>query len=631
MKHHKIKILILFIGIFLETAAQDTLKLVGGNYPPWRMVQNGQLTGIDIDIWKEIAQSLDIALELKIANSLNHHFEMIKSGEADVAVGLLKTPEREQFFQFMEVPYKVKRKISFYVRKGEAHTIMKQSDLSGKKIGMNRSYGELAEKISDAKEIITGNLNKSFSLLNEGKLDAVMGTDWISDYHLAQSNPKDVYEKAGYYFHLYNDLHPYFFGFSKKSKFLSQIDEIEENLETLIENGTVSGIINKYLTDYHEYFDYASPEDVGMSTGKLSQIKGRVQEWVDQEQIVGARFLVLRNNKIVLNESVGWADKENKVPMYPNHIFRMGSMTKPLTGAAIQMLIEDGKLQLSDKVSKYIPDFRNNKSGDITIFQLLTHTSGLPADKDYYKRFKKFNSLGEAIREVALQEPETKPGTAFLYSSLNSSVLGYLIEAITGKPAEIFIQERILDPLGMNNSFCTLQAGDNRKSKLAACYLKKSGEWSKQWNNSMEMPMHYFTGATGFYSTATDYARFLGMMMQKGVFQEKQVLSPASVRLATKAHSCYVYDEDFLRNGYNRFGNSRYYGLNWWVYDDKYIPIRDCFSPGTFEIQGMWATCAFVDPEEKLIGIFLTQSARSWGVFWKKFPNMVYGALLNGK
>jgi len=618
---------LLLQGQHIPIQATDTLKLLVTNYPPWRMEINNQFTGIDVEIWKEITRQMGVFLEFNVAGSMQDMYSKIQSGEVDATVSLVKTNEREEFIHFFNPPYKVKRQENFYVKKGNAHAIMHPNDLSGKNIGMRKFLIQTLENHSSIEQIVTGNNEKLFNLLKQDSLDAVMAAEWMADYYLLQSNSADQFDKAGYHYHIYNDLHPYHYGLSEKTKYLDRIDEMEEILSNLINDGTVSAIINKYLPDFYDYFDFVKPEEVGMSSQKLHNILSQARDWVAREKTMGAVLLVMRNDKIVLFETVGWSDKENKVPMRPDHIFRMGSMTKPITGTAILMLMEEGKLQMNDKVSKYVRSFNNPKCKEITIFQLLTHTSGLTGE-DFYETFKKFDNLQEAVNMLAQEGPSIEPGTEFNYSSEGISVLGAIIENITGKSSENYIQENILNPLGMNNSFCHLDPGDPRKSSIAACYNKNSDKWEKSWDNSMEMPMPYFTSATGFHSTAMDYARFLNMMLHNGVFQGQQILSPSSVRLATNVHSTYVYDIEYLRQKNNLYGRyGRNYGLCWWVYSDKYMPLRSPFSPGTYEISGVPSSLAFVDPKENLIGVILTQSESSWKIFWQQFPNMIYGSL----
>jgi CubicO group peptidase (beta-lactamase class C family)/ABC-type amino acid transport substrate-binding protein len=623
-----ITVLLLF-SLSTNATDTDTLRLLVTNYPPWRMKIDNQYVGIDVEIWKEIAQKMGVVLKYYTSNSIQDIYDKILSGEVDAAVSMVKTKERESFMPFINPPVKVKRQMSFYVKKGNAYTIMQPNDLLGKRIGTGAPLIETLENHSDLKNIVTGDIGDLFELLKEDSLDAVMASDMGTDYYLSQSNLAHQFETAGYYYHVYNELHPTYYSLSKKSKYYERVDEIEEILSNLVNNGTVSAITNKYIPGYSKYFNFAKPEEEGMSSLKLSNIKKQAQDWVNQEQIMGAVMLVLRNDKIVFYETVGWNDKENKIPMRPDNVFRMGSMTKPITGTAILMLMEEGKLLLNDKVSKYIPSFNNSKCKDITIFQLLTHTSGIE-DNDFYETYKKHSCLKEAVDALAQIGPKVKPGTEFIYSNEGISVLGAIIENITGKPVEKYIQERILIPLGMNISFCNLNPNDTNKSSIAACYIKDSIKWKKSWDNSMEMPMPYFTAATEFYSTALDYARFLNMMLHKGAFQGQQILSPSSVSLATTPHSTYVYDNESLRKEQVDY-LGRYYGLTWWVYSDKYMSLRLPFSLGTFEIQGALGTCAFVDPKENLIGVILTQSARSWGVYWPIFPNMIYGALINGQ
>ena len=150
-------------------------------------------------------------------------------------------------------------------------------------------------------------------------------------------------------------------------------------------------------------FSRSSPEDVGMSSERLRHVVNTVQEWVNNDEIVGAVMLVIRHDKVVLHEAVGWNDREKNIPMEVGNIVQMRSMTKPLTGTAVLMLMEEGRLLLDDKVSQYLPSFDNPRSKDITIYQLLTHTSGLPGhnffevSRGLSSQSKRYASLREEV------------------------------------------------------------------------------------------------------------------------------------------------------------------------------------------------------------------------------------------
>jgi len=320
----------------------------------------------------------------------------------------------------------------------------------------------------------------------------------------------------------------------------------------------------------------------------------------------------------------------------------MRSMTKPLTGTAVLMLMEEGRLLLDDKVSQYLPSFDNPRSQDITIYQLLTHTSGLPGNnmlgefvslpgglsislREYVASHREARAASASLRESADNlgrlGPYIEPGTEYHYSDRSSRVLGGLIEEISGMPADEFIQKRILDPLQMKDSFFNhTRPEDQRRSRVAAAYGGEPGNWDKEFENSDLPQTQFLRPSWGLLSTAMDYANFMSMMLHGGRFETRQLLSPATVKLATSPHSEYVYDAASLRETW------RFYGLHWTVFTDKYRLIPGLISSGSFGHYGVQGTQAFADPEQDLIFIYLTQS-RGHQTRWR-FVNLVYAAIV---
>jgi len=403
------------------------------------------------------------------------------------------------------------------------------------------------------------------------------------------------------------------------------------------------------LAQENSPFSRSSPEDVGMSSERLRHVVNTVQEWVNNDEIVGAIMLVIRHDKVVLHEAVGWNDREKNIPMEVGTIVQMRSMTKPLTGTAVLMLMEEGRLLLDDKVSQYLPSFDNPRSKNITIYQLLTHTSGLPGhsffevSRSLSSQSKQFASLREDVDNLGRTGPYIEPGTDFQYSDNSARVLGALIEEISGMPADEFIQKRILDPLQMKDSFFNHTLPDNqRRSRVAAGYrskvlsarieritggaqsdIPKPGNWNRRFDS--EFPLRqfrpYFFPAWGLLSTATDYANFMSMMLHGGRFGTSQLLSPATVKLATSPHSEYVYD---ARNQRERW---RFYGLHWSVLTDKYRLIPGLASSGSFGHNGALGTDAWADPQQDLIFIYLTQSQGHQTS--RRFANLVLAAIVD--
>ena len=175
-------------------------------------------------------------------------------------------------------------------------------------------------------------------------------------------------------------------------------------------------------------FPAAVPESTGLSTTALEQLADTVAGYLEEGQIVGAELLVIKNRRTVLHKAFGWRDREGAISMTPNTIFNIRSMTKPLTGAAVQMLIDDGRLSLDDPASRYIPGFDNKKSKDITVHQLLTHRSGLPVT--ILTSINQYKDLQSMANAVGKRGPQFPPESNFWYSDPGTDVLGAIVERI---------------------------------------------------------------------------------------------------------------------------------------------------------------------------------------------------------
>jgi CubicO group peptidase (beta-lactamase class C family) len=351
-------------------------------------------------------------------------------------------------------------------------------------------------------------------------------------------------------------------------------------------------------------FPTAVAEDVGMSSAKLRDAIGTLKTWVDEGRIVGGSLLVIRNGRLVLHEAVGWADRERGIPLRIDHIVNMRSMTKPLVGTAVLMLREAGKLKLEDRVAQYLPSFDNLKSRDITVFQLLTHTSGLKGEIYTATGGTPYKTLREAVDAIGATGPEFKPGTDYYYSDTGTSTLGALIAVVAGMPAEDFIRTRILEPLGMKDSFLVDDPESPLRARVAPAYQRRppNAPWERYWDNTMPAIVPFFRASGGLYATAIDYARFMDAMLAGGASGNARLLTPESVKLATQPHAAYVFPAA------RQAQMDRFYGFHWEVRTDKYRAVEPPFSSGIFSHGGSDGTNAWADPSKNLIVIYITQS-----------------------
>ncbi len=274
-------------------------------------------------------------------------------------------------------------------------------------------------------------------------------------------------------------------------------------------------------------FPEATPESQGMSSAALQALADVVSGYIDRDMAVGAELVVIKNRHTVLHEAFGLRDREAGVPMEPNTLFNIRSMTKPITGAAIQLLIDEGRLALDDRASDYLPGFDNDASRAITVEQLLTHRSGLPlttlqGTRDHESLYAMANATGES-------GPEFDPGSKFWYSDAGADALGAIVEQASGSSLDEFVGERLLAPLGMEDSLYLGDPTDPRLERVASLYVGGVGNWDRFWGPDDEPFYPYAWGSQSLYSTPLDYARFLAVWMDEGVSGDTRILTPEAV------------------------------------------------------------------------------------------------------
>jgi CubicO group peptidase (beta-lactamase class C family) len=359
------------------------------------------------------------------------------------------------------------------------------------------------------------------------------------------------------------------------------------------------------------------PAGAGMDAERLARIPVRMKTFVDQGKAAGIVTLLARHGHLALLSAVGYQDREHEVPMQTDTIFQIMSMTKPVTSVGIVMLMEEGRLALVDPVEKYLPEFRGQQlaacpangeptncrftkpSRPINIRDLLTHTSGLPGDlKAPELRWKR--TLVETGALASQQALVFEPGTRWLYSNVGIATLGRIIEVVSGEPYEQFISERILGPLGMQDTFFFPPA-ENQK-RIAAVYTDDNGKL-KRADIDLRRGAKYPAPEGGLYSTATDMANFYQMMLNKGTVDKHRFLSPASVELMTTVHT------GDLQAG---FAPGIGFGLGWAVVKGPEGMFR-LNSPGTFGHGGGYRTYGWVDPAKDIVGVIMLQRTNGGG------------------
>jgi len=386
------------------------------------------------------------------------------------------------------------------------------------------------------------------------------------------------------------------------------------------------------------------PEKVGLSSERLARIDALVESHIAKGDLAGAVTLVARHGKIAHLGVYGMADREADRPMKEDTIFRIASMTKPITSVAVMMLYEEGKFLLSDPVSKYLPEFAHMTvlppgtprgstpvpaKRPITIRHLLTHTAGFtyhwnPRIGPLYNAYGIPHGLGptpytlaEAMKLLAKIPLVNHPGEQWEYG-LSIDVLGRLVEVTSGMSLDEFLRRRIFDPLGMKDTHFYLP--QEKVARLAAVYGKNkegklvrvkndevhAGEASGSTDYPYAGPKKYYSGGGGLCSTALDYARFAQMILNKGRLGDARLLGPKTVEFMTMDHLGHIVKDPPLA-----------FGLGFAI-DTTERGFTELTSEGAHGWGGFWYTEFFISPETDMIGVFMAQVYPSNGLTVKQ-------------
>lgn len=391
------------------------------------------------------------------------------------------------------------------------------------------------------------------------------------------------------------------------------------------------------------------PEDVGLSSERLSRIHEAVQRHIDAHDISGAVTLVARRGRVVNFEAHGLMSVESNKAMAKDDLFWIASMSKPITGTAILMLVEEGKIRLTDPVSKFIPELRGLKvavmeerSGpparapsaepqfytipaahEITIRDLLTHTSGLmsggPASTAEGQKIarKPGEKLADYIPRLAATPLDFQPGTRWSYSpSAGFDTLGRIVEIVSGLTFDQFLRQRIFEPLGMKDTF--FHPAEDRLGRVPTMYHRNGGTLDKVDMSDRMNNTTYFSGAGGLMTDAEDYLQFGEMLLNGGAWNGKRLLSPKTIELMSAVHV-----PDTLPGR----PKGRSFGLSVQVISDA-IAANYRVSDGSFGWDGAFGTHFWVDPKEKVVGIMLVQTNNPNRELDRDFENAVMQAMV---
>ena len=403
----------------------------------------------------------------------------------------------------------------------------------------------------------------------------------------------------------------------------------------------------------------AEPEAVGMSSERLERLTATLEEYVEADRVAGGVAIIARRGKIAYLEPFGMRDREAGAPMAEDSIFRIASQTKSLTSVCIMILQERGQLLITDPVAKYLPEFNdqtvavdNGRGGydvvsarqPITIRHLLTHTSGISygngvavdewreADVLGWYFAKRDEPIRETVRRMGPLPASAHPGESWVYG-FNVDILGALIEVVSGRPFDVFLQEELLGPLGMTDTHFYLP--EEKRDRLVTVYSSVRGGGIELapspgymddrgiygtigQGQYIDGPRKNFSGGAGLLSTARDYAAFLQMMLNGGELNGVRILSPTTVKLMTVSHL-----------GEIPFQSGQGFGLGFSVVTDlgaRGVPG----SVGEFGWAGAYHSTYWADPEEELAAVYLTQLIPAIDIDdQNKFRALLYQAIVD--
>ena len=389
----------------------------------------------------------------------------------------------------------------------------------------------------------------------------------------------------------------------------------------------------------------------GIDYSKLGLIDSIINDRISKNQLNGVVTILIKDNQLVQWKGYGYLDKESKKPMPKDAIFRIMSQTKALTSTGIMILYEQGKIYLDEPIGDFIPEFKNQKVIDkynaadttyttvpakrnITFRDLLTHSSGLdyadigtPTGNAIYAKAKIPSGLGyfdvsllDRMKALGKLPLMFQPGEKWQYS-LGSDLLGCLIEVISKQSLEEFLTRNIFRPLGMNDTYFNLP--QSKASRLTTVYTEDSLHNVIKWSHTFRhidpdyplMKKGYFAGGAGLSSTAWDYAIFMQMMLNGGIYNGHRILSPRTVQLMTSPQLDYVY------NG------ADWFGLGFGITSAK-SANRNPRNEGSFNWGGYYGTVYWADPKAHLVCLIMTQQTpNTYGIFFQKVENVIYSSL----
>ena len=378
-------------------------------------------------------------------------------------------------------------------------------------------------------------------------------------------------------------------------------------------------------------FEISSPESQGFSSERLMLLNQAMHSYVDDNELSGIQTAIVKNGKLIHFDSYGSSDISENDPLKEDDIFRIASMTKPIVSIGLMMLLEEGKFKLNDPVYKYIPEFKNLTikkrkkiklvKNHVKIIDLLRHSAGLnfKGPEDYRKVINM--DLEEYTKESVKEPLKFEPGTTWWYSS-STDICGYLIEVLSGQKLDVYLKNRIFDPLKMDDT--SFELPKNKIDRLTTLYVvgekKELVSFDNKSNTPFKDKVTLLNGSGGLLSTTKDYLKFSVMLLNNGFFGGEQIIKKSTLDLMKKDHSLGLKYKKLV------FGKKKGFGLGFEVVKEEDTKFG---SKGTFGWGGMFGTYFRADPKQNMVYIYMTQSFETYRLkLADKFRAMVYESIL---
>jgi CubicO group peptidase (beta-lactamase class C family) len=389
----------------------------------------------------------------------------------------------------------------------------------------------------------------------------------------------------------------------------------------------LTGVFSNAQSD----FEISSPESQGISSEKLTLLNQAMHSYVDDNELSAIQTAIVKNGKLIHFDSYGSSDISENDPLEEDDIFRIASMTKPIVSIGLMMLYEEGKFSLNDPVYKYIPEFKNLTikkrkkvkpvKNHVKIIDLLRHSAGLnfKGPEDYRKVINM--NLEEYTKESVKEPLRFEPGTTWWYSS-STDICGYLIEILSGQKLDVYLKDKIFDPLKMNDT--SFELPKNKLDRLTTLYVvgekKELVSFDNKSNSPFKDKVTLLNGSGGLLSTTKDYLKFSVMLLNNGSIGGEQILKKSTLDLMKQDHSLGLKYKKLV------FGKKKGFGLGFEVVKEEDTKFG---SKGTFGWGGMFGTYFRADPKQNMVYIYMTQSFETYRLkLADKFRAMVYESIL---